>query len=688
MQQPYKESDEKDLLAGWVYDLVEPWKQHRDQNFKDKWSEYYRIWRGIWKQEDQSRTSERSKLISPASQQAVEATVAEMEEATFGKGIFFDLPDDTLDEDKSDALFMRGLLAEDFNLDNVPAKIAETYLNGAIYGTGIAKIVVGETTKKTMVAQYVENSLVTVPGIDKEERVSINLHPILPEKFFIEPSATSIDDAMGCGYEDIVSKHQITEKQKDGIYNKCDLGSFDDPFDAQARGEIKRTDTENQVKLTHYEGLVPKGLLDGNYTRSEDGVVNWDQTLVEAYVLIANDAKVLKAVKNPYTMEDRSFVAYQHDTVPNRFWGRGIIEKGYNPQKALDAMLRARIDGLALSTHPMMAVDATMMPRGAKFAVGPGKTVLTQGNPREALMPFNFGNINPLDYKESGDQERMIQMATGAMDSATPTSMNARNSTASGMSMMLSGAIKRAKRTMQNIDRYFLVPLINKCVWRRVQFDDRYPQKDYKFMPVATMGIMAREYEQTQLTNMLSTIPPGSPAYWQTLKSIYNNSSLDNKPEMLQIADQMLQQAMQPPEPPPDPQLLRVQIEAERLRMDMEDRTRKGQIEAEKLLLKEREVELLEFENKIEAQKEQSDIELKQAKIASDEAIQDSKNMLEQYKAELASSTQIALKEAESRVIEAKEMTASVKEALSQMNKPKRIITDKNGRPTGIEVVD
>ena len=42
------------------------------------------------------------------------------------------------------------------------------------------------------------------------------------------------------------------------------------------------------------------------------------------------------------------------------------VRKGITAQKALDAELRARIDALALTIHPMMAMDATRMPRGAK----------------------------------------------------------------------------------------------------------------------------------------------------------------------------------------------------------------------------------------------------------------------------------------------------------------------------------
>ena len=44
--------------------------------------------------EDKTRQTERSKIISPALQQAVESSVAELEEATFGRGKWFDIEDD------------------------------------------------------------------------------------------------------------------------------------------------------------------------------------------------------------------------------------------------------------------------------------------------------------------------------------------------------------------------------------------------------------------------------------------------------------------------------------------------------------------------------------------------------------------------------------------------------------------
>lgn len=47
------------------------------------------------------------------------------------------------------------------------------------------------------------------------------------------------------------------------------------------------------------------------------------------------------------------------------------------------------------------------------------------------------------------------------------------------------------------------------------------------------MGIMAREYEQGQLTQLLSIVPPDSPVFHTLIEGIFENSSLTNKSELL-----------------------------------------------------------------------------------------------------------------------------------------------------------
>ena len=143
-------------LASWVVARVTQWEDHRNTNYMDKWDEFYRIWRGIWSAEDKTRGAETSRLISPATSQAIESTVSELEEAIFGREQWFDMRDNAGDKDPSDIDQIRKYLQEDLERTRVKDAIVESLLNGAIYGTGIAKINVIEETVKTPMDTPVE----------------------------------------------------------------------------------------------------------------------------------------------------------------------------------------------------------------------------------------------------------------------------------------------------------------------------------------------------------------------------------------------------------------------------------------------------------------------------------------------------------------------------------------------------
>ena len=64
------ESDKE--LVSWITGHLDKWRTYRDNNFTDDWEEYERIFRGEWAAEDKTRDSERSRIVSPATQQAVE----------------------------------------------------------------------------------------------------------------------------------------------------------------------------------------------------------------------------------------------------------------------------------------------------------------------------------------------------------------------------------------------------------------------------------------------------------------------------------------------------------------------------------------------------------------------------------------------------------------------------------------
>ncbi len=93
-----------------------------------------------------------------------------------------------------------------------------------------------------------------------------------------------------------------------------------------------------------------------------------------------------------------------------------------------------------------------------------------------------------------------------------------------------------------NFQDDFLIPLIKKVAVRYMQYDpERYPSRDFTFVPASTLGMVAREYEQQQFIGLLQTLGPESPVVPLVLQGIVESSSLGNKEELVAALQQMNQ---------------------------------------------------------------------------------------------------------------------------------------------------
>ena len=194
-------------------------------------------------------------------------------------------------------------------------------------------------------------------------------------------------------------------------------------------------------------------------------------------------------------------------------------------------------------------MDSTRIPRGSQPEVRPGKIILTNGNPAEILQPFNFGQVNQITFAQANSLQQMVQQATGAVDSAMPGNLN--DTAASTLSMGLSAIIKRQKRTLVNFQESFLIPFVKMAAFRYMQYDpEHYPVEDFVFTVTSSLGILQREYEVTQLVQLLQTMPQDNPLYPALIKSIINNMALSNREELDALIDQSMQ---------PDPQAQEMQ---------------------------------------------------------------------------------------------------------------------------------
>ncbi len=187
--------NDKDLTS-FVVDHCDRWRDYRNTNFLDKYLEYERIFRGEWAAEDKTRDSERSRIVTPSTQQAVETRHAEIMEAIFGQGEFFDIEDDLKDVNGNplDVEVLKAQLMEDFKQDKIRKSIDAIELMAEIYGTGIGEIVV--KTEKIF-----EPSTQAIPGqtgqaaigVVEKNRIAVKIMPVNPKNFLFDPNGTSID---------------------------------------------------------------------------------------------------------------------------------------------------------------------------------------------------------------------------------------------------------------------------------------------------------------------------------------------------------------------------------------------------------------------------------------------------------------------------------------------------------------
>ena len=472
----------------------------------------------------------------------------------------------------------------------------EVELLAAVYGTGVVELTVKEKEVSAPATKPIPGTDMAAVGTEYQTKFVVEPKSVSPRNFLIDPNADDVNTALGCAIEKFVSIHTITEGIEKGIYNPVKISTAS--ADSELEPFTETTDyNKDKVKVLKYYGLVPKEYLkraNGDKEAEEEGeyVDLFEDTpaddfsdLVEAIIVIANDNQLLKAEENPYMMKDRPVEAFRCDIVPGRFWGVGIVEKGSNMQRAIDGQLRAHLDNLALTTAPMMAIDATRMPRGAQYNIRPGKTILTNGNPAEVMMPLKFGQTDASNAAQAREFERMFLQATGTFDSSSVSTGMADGMKTGAVSMMLGTILKKHKRTITTFQETFLIPLINKIAYRYMQFDpEQFPARDFTFCPTGTLGLVAREMEQTQMVQLLQAVPQDSIGHTALLKGIIANSSINGKEALLAE----IEKASQPNPQAQQMQQMQQQMAMQSAQLDMAKKdadVKKTQAEAQQTML-------------------------------------------------------------------------------------------------------
>ncbi len=553
----------EDMLARWVCEKVNYWEEYRNTNDRGRWDEYYRIWRTEWSEDDKERMVERSRIMPTDLSEAVNKVTAELTDAFFGREVWFDASDD--DPNPEDVKEMASRLRFDAEKWGVKQGICDALFFGALYGTGIVKIGISEKEYAQAVQLIDDFGRPVLSGAATGTEPCVTVTAISPREFVVQPGALSVKQSLGVAQITMAPVHQVHEGQRKGYYRAGEVGTApanwkQKPWDVETTGNRR-----DSVKLIEYHGMVPKALLPGSKaTNANKSAITNDEPsadveMVEAIVLVANDSLTLKAVENPYIPARRSVFAFQFERVPDSFWGRGVVEMGYHPYKALQTEIRARADGLALANYPTIWRDQGSLSSDEarddpeEKIIAPGKEYLVSGDPNRAIREFKFSGPDRGSSQAIADYQRMIEAATGSFGFQGAL-LSSKDTTVAGASTALQSFLRRNKQTAQNIESDLISPVIEAMAWRAMQFlPERYPPADFSFSAKGALGVLQRDAERATLVELLGAIAPESAAFYAILRQVVEDGPYKERAELMAIMDSMIAQALTPPAPPPDP---------------------------------------------------------------------------------------------------------------------------------------
>ena len=149
-------------------------------------------------------------------------------------------------------MYLREQLYEDFSKNKVRKAVAECLINSAVFGTGIAEIVLEEIKEMKPATQPMMGGELQAIGVNIQDRTVCKLRPIMPQNFLIDPVANSIEEALGVAIDEFVPMHYIEQMQEKGVYKDTPIGEASPDFDLEADKDLS---TVNRVGHIYPESM-------------------------------------------------------------------------------------------------------------------------------------------------------------------------------------------------------------------------------------------------------------------------------------------------------------------------------------------------------------------------------------------------------------------------------------------------
>lgn len=336
---------------------------------------------------------------------------------------------------------------------NFELKLQDPAKSGLIYGLGVQK-----SFWEKRVAKRRRLVPMTVPGETPETEWQYEPTDVVLAD---DPNVEDVDifdffhDPMGWSMETCKWVVHRTWRDTDYVLDKFRSGAWANPGLIDFEQDIPQMGSES--KYTEVVAERDRARRDDQYEPREDRQHEiWEYHDRESVITIVDGKVVANIVDNPWGM--LPFQIWRPTTSGmHTLHGIGEVEPLEDLQYEMNTLRRSRRDNAAIVGQQIFAyMDGVVDPDDLQFA--PGARWPTNGDPRELLMPMNFGEIPHSGYQEEASLGSDIEKVSGVSDAVA--GVGGQGDTATGTQMVFAAAGLRVAQKTKRLSAELITPTV------------------------------------------------------------------------------------------------------------------------------------------------------------------------------------------------------------------------------------
>lgn len=366
----------------------------------------------------------------------------------------------------------------------------------------------------------------------QKEVLVINYDRISPLNMYPSPTSTNIDDGyliekhifiredfvqmIGVpGYDDISIMQMLKE------YSEGGLNDWAWTEDERRRKETEGVDTDNLVEnpdktieaLEFWGKVQGRKLLD--WGMNSDEITSPYKEYDISAILVGNF--VIKAVINSNPTGRKPYYKASYEVIPGQFWGRGIPELMRDIQDICNAAARSLVQNMAICSGPQIMVDYSRLRSGTSIErMYPWKVWVWDSTENQTIAPnagppisFFMPDSNAVEllkifsyFEEEAEKVTGIPAYTYG-----GTDIGGAGRTATGLSMLMSNALKGIKLVLTNIDNHIIEPSLSELyIFNMLFLADPNLKGDLKIIARGVSGLMEKETLEIRIIELMQML--------------------------------------------------------------------------------------------------------------------------------------------------------------------------------------